>query len=208
MKNLLSLLALCTAISCANKGNCQEFSIIEDSKKALNYYIAHYASNPTDFKVIGMDTLVANDSLCILGVQYVTENKTGGHVNAKGQYVYLTTHDGEKYSYFLDGIEERYDAMKMRVENVSGLENTKALVAPLTTIESPEDFGDIAIMIGAEDLWGKYVDKHKNLSHYDSLYYCSRILTDIHVEMGDAPQVNNVDLRGTAPVKVYDITTK
>lgn len=208
MKKILSVMAILVAaiFMMACKEEPKEPQIVNDSKVALNYYIAHYASNPAEFKVIGLDTLIVNDSLCILDVQYITENEKGGHTNAKGQYVYLT-YKGKKYSYFVDGIKDRYDATKMYLDDFNfGDLKGKSLCAPIRFVKTLSDAEDMAILVGADDINAKYFGNRKNLSHGDSLYYNACTLTEIFA--GDVPQIDKADISNIKPIEVVDMSKK
>lgn len=174
-----------------------EPKIVTDAKSALNYYVSRSASNPEDFKVVALDTAVVNDSLCILNVQYVTENDRGGHVNAKGQYVYLLN-NGIKKNFFVDGINLMYDVTKLYILD-------DVITAPIRYVKSPTDLEPPAIMVGANEYFNKYVYGRKKLSHADSLFVCVCILADVYADLGNVPQLDNVDLSKVQPIKVIDL---
>lgn len=200
----VALLIASLMVGC--KENSKEPQIITDAKVALNYYVIHYASNPAEFKVIDLDTLLVNDSLCVLDVQYIAENDKGGHINAKGQYLYLT-YKGHKYSYFVDGLNNRYDVTKLyQTEDSFGDLKTQFLCAPIRVIKTLEDVDDATILVGADDLSSKYFGKRKNLSHGDSLYYNACILTEIVSD--DVPQIDKADLTNIKPIEVVDMSKK
>lgn len=208
MKKILIFLAIMIAVffivSCSSKP--KEPQIVTDAKVALNYYITHHANNPAEFKVIDLDTLLVNDSLCVLDIQYIAENDKGGHINAKGQYLYLT-YKGHKYSYFVDGLNNRYDVTKLyQTEGSFGDLKTQFLCAPIRVIKTLEDVDDATILAGADDLSSKYFGKRKNLSHGDSLYYNACILTEIVSD--DVPQIDKADLTNIKPIEVVDMSKK
>lgn len=208
MKKVLMFLAIMIAVffivSCSSKP--KEPQIVTDAKVALNYYITHHANNPAEFKVIDLDTLLVNDSLCVLNIQYIAENDKGGHINAKGQYLYLT-YKGHKYSYFVDGLNNRYDVTKLyQTEGSFGDLKTQFLCAPIRVIKTLEDVDDATILAGADDLSSKYFGKRKNLSHGDSLYYNACILTEIVSD--DVPQIDKADLTNIKPIEVVDMSKK
>lgn len=208
MKKVLMFLAIMIAVffivSCSSKP--KEPQIVTDAKVALNYYITHHANNPAEFKVIDLDTLLVNDSLCVLDIQYIAENDKGGHINAKGQYLYLT-YKGHKYSYFVDGLNNRYDVTKLyQTEGSFGDLKTQFLCAPIRVIKTLEDVDDATILAGADDLSSKYFGKRKNLSHGDSLYYNACILTEIVSD--DVPQIDKADLTNIKPIEVVDMSKK
>lgn len=201
---VVALLIASLMVGC--KESSKEPQIITDAKVALNYYVTHYASNPTEFKVIGLDTLVTNDSLCILDIHYITENEKGGHTNAKGQYIYLT-YKGKKHSFFVDGINDRYDATKMYLDTLLLTDlKCKSLCAPIRFGRTLEDLNDVAILVGAEDLEAKYFKNRTNLTHRDSLYYNACILTELY--SSDVPQIEKVDLANIKPIEVVDMSKK
>lgn len=198
------MIAVFFIVSCSSKP--KEPQIVTDAKVALNYYITHHANNPAEFKVIDLDTLLVNDSLCVLDIQYIAENDKGGHINAKGQYLYLT-YKGHKYSYFVDGLNNRYDVTKLyQTEGSFGDLKTQFLCAPIRVIKTLEDVDDATILAGADDLSSKYFGKRKNLSHGDSLYYNACILTEIVSD--DVPQIDKADLTNIKPIEVVDMSKK
>lgn len=199
------MIAIFFIVSCSSKP--KEPQIVTDAKVALNYYITHHANNPDEFKVIDLDTLLVNDSLCVLDVQYIAENDKGGHINAKGQYLYLT-YKGHKYSYFVDGLNNRYDVTKLyqTEDSFADLKTQFFLCAPIRVIKTLEDVDDATILVGADDLSSKYFGKRKNLSHGDSLYYNACILTEIVSD--DVPQIDKADLTNIKPIEVVDMSKK
>lgn len=62
---------------------------LKKTKKQLQEFIKDNTYNPDAVKISDMSTAFLCDSACALNFRMVTENKIGGHVNAKVQYILL-----------------------------------------------------------------------------------------------------------------------
>lgn len=119
MKKILSVLAVMLAVvvftSCNSRMQQQKQVVIKqpsdkelllkEGKRQLNEYIKDSFCNPDETKIRDMEVVELRDSLCILNFRFVAENKYGGHVNGKGQFI-LLTHNKKHYVSFMSNYSD------------------------------------------------------------------------------------------------------
>lgn len=66
---------------------------LNKTKDALKNFVKDKANNPDAMKISGMKVAFLCDSACALNFRFVAENKLGGHVNGKAQFILLEYQD-------------------------------------------------------------------------------------------------------------------
>lgn len=115
MKKILSILLLALIavgiISCKDKEVkvtpkiSKKDNLLNEAKKGLNYYIKDKVYNPDAFKMSETQIVYSSDSACVIKFRFIAENRVGGHVNGKAQWIWLK-HDGETYMSWQDSTNE------------------------------------------------------------------------------------------------------
>ena len=75
--------------------------LLIEAKNGLKNYINDRARNPETFKTSDMRVEYLSDSACVIKFRYVAENKFGGHVNEKAQWIWLK-YNGDTYQSWQD----------------------------------------------------------------------------------------------------------
>ena len=93
---LLSVMMIGVVSSCKSEKKAEpkkELSVKDklliEAKNGLKNYINDRARNPETFKTSDMRVEYLSDSACVITFRYVAENKFGGHVNEKAQWIWL-----------------------------------------------------------------------------------------------------------------------
>lgn len=96
MKKLVYLLFLiCTlCVSCS-----QSQKVSKEATKAMELTIRDLAKNPENVKITNINTVYANDSLCILHFDFTGKNGLGNETTDKMEYLYIVN-EGKKYEAF------------------------------------------------------------------------------------------------------------
>ena len=105
---LLSVMTIGVVSSCKSEKKAEpkkELSVSEklliEAKNGLKNYINDRARNPETFKTSDMRVEYLSDSACVIKFRYVAENKYGGHVNEKAQWIWLK-YNGDTYQSLQD----------------------------------------------------------------------------------------------------------
>ena len=105
---LLSVMMIGVVSSCKSEKKAEpkkELSVSEklliEAKNGLKNYINDRARNPETFKTSDMRVEYLSDSACVIKFRYVAENKFGGHVNEKAQWIWLK-YNGDTYQSWQD----------------------------------------------------------------------------------------------------------
>lgn len=116
MKKILFSLLLAViavgAISCSSekkeevkKELSAKDKLLAEAKSGLQNFIKDRARNPETFKTSDMKVEYLSDSACVIKFRFIAENKFGGHVNKKAQWIWLK-YNGETYQSWQDSTDE------------------------------------------------------------------------------------------------------
>lgn len=75
--------------------------LLIEAKNGLKNYINDRARNPETFKTSDMRVEYLSDSACVIKFRFIAENKFGGHVNEKAQWIWLK-YNGDTYQSWQD----------------------------------------------------------------------------------------------------------
>ena len=75
--------------------------LLIEAKNGLKNYIKDRASNPETFKMSDTRVEYLSDSACVIKFRFIAENKFGGHVNEKAQWIWFK-HNGDTYQVWQD----------------------------------------------------------------------------------------------------------
>ena len=75
--------------------------LLIEAKNGLKNYINDRARNPETFKTSDMRVEYLSDSACVIKFRFIAENKFGGHVNEKAQWIWLK-YNGDTYQSLQD----------------------------------------------------------------------------------------------------------
>lgn len=105
---LLAVITVGVVSSCKSEKKTEptkELSVSEklliEAKNGLKNYINDRATNPETFKTSDMRVEYLSDSACVIKFRFIAENKLGGHVNEKAQWIWLK-YDGDTYQSLQD----------------------------------------------------------------------------------------------------------
>ena len=105
---LLSVMMIGVVSSCKSENKTEpkkELSekdeLLIEAKNGLKNYINDRARNPETFKTSDMRVEYLSDSACVIKFRFVAENKFGGHVNEKAQWIWLK-YNGDTYQSWQD----------------------------------------------------------------------------------------------------------
>ena len=109
---LLSVMMIGVVSSCKSEKKAEpkkELSVKDklliEAKNRLKNYINDRARNPETFKTSDMRVEYLSDSACVIKFRYVAENKFGGHVNEKAQWIWLK-YNGDTYQSWQDSTDD------------------------------------------------------------------------------------------------------
>ena len=109
---LLSVMMIGVVSSCKSEKKAEpkkELSVKDklliEAKNGLKNYINDRARNPETFKTSDMRVEYLSDSACVIKFRYVAENKFGGHVNEKAQWIWLK-YNGDTYQSWQDSADD------------------------------------------------------------------------------------------------------
>ena len=105
---LLSVMMMGVVSSCKSEKKAEpkkELSakdkLLIEAKNGLKNYINDRARNPETFKTSDMRVEYLSDSACVIKFRFIAENKFGGHVNEKAQWIWLK-YNGDTYQSWQD----------------------------------------------------------------------------------------------------------
>lgn len=109
---LLAVIAVGVVSSCKSEKKTEptkELSVSEklliEAKNGLKDYINDRATNPETFKTSDMRVEYLSDSACVIKFRFIAENKLGGHVNEKAQWIWLK-YNGDTYRSWQDSTDD------------------------------------------------------------------------------------------------------
>ena len=109
---LLSVMTIGVVSSCKSEKKAEpkkELSakdkLLIEAKNGLKDYINDRATNPETFKTSDMRVEYLSDSACVIKFRFIAENKLGGHVNEKTQWIWLK-YNGDTYQSWQDSTDD------------------------------------------------------------------------------------------------------
>ena len=75
--------------------------LLIEAKNGLKNYINDRARNPETFQTSDLRAEYLSDSACVIKFRFIAENKFGGHVNEKAQWIWLK-YNGDTYQSWQD----------------------------------------------------------------------------------------------------------
>ena len=140
---LLSVMTMGVVSSCKSEKKAEpkkELSakdkLLIEAKNGLKNYINDRARNPETFKTSDMRLEYLSDSACVIKFRYVAENKFGGHVNERAQWIWLK-YNGDTYQSLQDtSNDDIYEFGEPYLIEDSELKSLKICVLCLEMVES------------------------------------------------------------------------